>query len=220
MVDLRLLELVQFTGAAVLILITLTTLCIQFARKKSQYMRTMILTWTALMAMTSFKTVHVWLVPTPSESTDIWIFLETLSAILAGFSYIVLVDSLSRENIEPIKLALFSCYIGTSLYVSVTNPALGQSFFIIGIQALMGFTWFYYCARIFRNAPKSLKFYAGLNLLGSSSVFCAIILGASGLSALSPGCEWVAIGLGNLCTTIAFVKREQLAFCSPFGSFA
>ncbi|HMF31743.1 MAG TPA: hypothetical protein VKK79_10025 [Candidatus Lokiarchaeia archaeon] len=216
MVDFRFIQLVDYTLGASVILITLATLCIQFARRKFRYMLTMILTWAFSMAMTSFATIHVWLNPNPSTITDLWGFLETIFAILMGFATIVLVDSLSRESVEPIKLSLYSVYIGTSLYVSFTNPVLGQDFFIYGIQAITGFIWFYYCARIYRNAPKSLRFYGGLNLFGSTSVFAAIVLGVSGISTIFPGIEWVAISGGYLLTTIAFIKRDQLAFLLPF----
>ncbi len=216
MADLRFIQLFNHTLAAAVILLTLAILCIQFARKKSRYMGTMILTWACIMAMTTFNTIHVWLNPVSLETIDLWGYLETIFAILAGFANILLVDSLSRENVEPIKLSLFSCFVGTILYVFITNPLLGHNFFIYGIQATMGFIWFLYCVRIFRHAPKSLKLYASLNLIGSTTVFAAIGLGISGITTIFPGIEWIVVSIGYLFTTIAFIKREQLAFLLPF----
>ncbi len=216
MVDPRFLEILFFTTAASIIFITLATLCIQFARKKSRYMGPMILAWAATMAMAVFKTVNVWLNPLYETVPYVWLYLEAMAAIFACFATIYLVDSLSREQIEPYKLAVTSCYIGISVYVFFTVPEFGQTFFIYGIQAMMGLVWFYYCIRIYRSATKSLKTYAMLNLIGSCNVFAAIGFGVSGISNQFPGIEWLAVSLGYLSTTIAFVKREQLAFLLPF----
>ncbi len=177
----------------------------------------MIFAWAAIMAMAVFKTINVWLNPL-YETVVIgpWFYFEMVAAIFACFTTIYLVDALSREHLEPIKLALVSCYVGITVYVFFSNPALGQTFFIYGIQALIGQIWFFYCIRIYLSATKALKSYALLNLLGSCNVFAAIGFGVSGISNQYAGIEWLAVSIGYFFTTIAFVKREQLAFLLPF----
>lgn len=149
------------------------------------------------------------------------------------FSIMFLVDSVSRQSIDPKKLfvstIVSTCFVifafdtnavkinksfhgGTTLAMSGRFDIAGSSLFL-----LAGLFWLYYMAKIYINAPQSIKKDAGINLLG------AIIAGpgstvafASGFVWIVPGADYACIALGALTCAYAFMRQPKLGYVLPF----
>ena len=149
------------------------------------------------------------------------------------FSIMLLVDSISRKNVDPWKLIavtiVSTCLIVFSVdsnaviinkdFFGESAPALSGRFDLAGsaIFIIAGFFWLYYMAKIYINAPLSIKRDAGINLLG------AIIAGpgaaiafASGFVWILPGTDYACIAIGALTCAYAFNRQPKLGYVLPF----
>ncbi len=149
------------------------------------------------------------------------------------FFIMLLVDSISRESIDPFKLSVVMIVstlafafglekdvirlnvsklgeTGPSV-VGKFNYALAASFLVFSIL------WFYYFLILYLKSPKSLKRIAFINLLG------AIIGGplaglayTTGIVWYLPGTDYFLIAIGALLTTYSFSKEPKLGYILPF----
>ncbi|MFX0139054.1 MAG: hypothetical protein ACFFDN_35765 [Candidatus Hodarchaeota archaeon] len=150
-----------------------------------------------------------------------------------AFSMSLLLDSLTKESYDPLKL-IFITTFSTALFIFSLNPNLTNFFFFpngeitlaatgpyrISISILTGFTgflYFLYMLRIHLNAPKNLKFYSLLNLVGGILVgIGGPLVVLTGLNLIIPGIEAFFTAGGALFCSISFVNRPKLAYILPF----
>ncbi len=150
-----------------------------------------------------------------------------------GFFIALLADSIDKESIEPTKIALFTA-LSASVFIFSLDPDLvipdsfpnGDSTLALAgelriavstLAFLTGCTIAYYMAKIHLNAPKNLRFYSGLNLVGAIMTgILSSILVAVGISMIIPGSALAIISCGALLMSIAFVAQPKLAFVLPF----
>ncbi|MFX1511776.1 MAG: hypothetical protein ACFFCQ_04255 [Promethearchaeota archaeon] len=145
----------------------------------------------------------------------------------------LLSDSISRDSIEPIKIAVISV-VSVLLFIFSLEPDSviidqfrngDETFAMTGdlriaasTQALIiGLTLVYYMGKIHLNSPKNLKFYSSLNLAGASLMgIVSSIFVALELTMEIPGVTLATISIGSLFISIAFISQPKLAFVLPF----
>ncbi|MHA1316848.1 MAG: hypothetical protein ACTSRR_05905 [Candidatus Heimdallarchaeaceae archaeon] len=156
-----------------------------------------------------------------------------LVTIPLTFFIMLLVDSISRESIEPFKLSIVMIVSTLAfafgleknvvalnvsklgevgpIVVGRFNYALAASFLVSSVL------WFYYFLVLYLKSPKNLRKIASINLLG------AIIGGplaglayASGIVWYLPGTDYFLIAIGALLTTYSFSKEPKLGYILPF----
>ncbi len=159
--------------------------------------------------------------------------LSTYFFIPIAFSMCLLLDSITKETFDPLKL-IFSTIFSTSLIIYSFNPNLINYFFFpngeislvvtglyrFSISVLVGFTgflFFLYMTRIHLNAPANLKFYSSLNLVGGFLVgIGSPLVVITELNLIIIGIEDYFSAAGALFCSISFVKQPKLAYIMPF----
>lgn len=142
--------------------------------------------------------------------TNIEIYrLAILANIPIMFSIMLLVDSISRQDIDPRKLFVMTIVMTATIifsfdsnaikinvsYLGEHAPALAGRFDVAGsaLFLLGGFFWLFYMAKIYIHAPKNIKKDALINLIG------AIIAGPGAALAFSSGFVWYLPGTDYVC---------------------
>ena len=221
------------TGTIILFLATIPELIALFIsvqgylRKKYPHFIYMSLTWFFMFIGTFLLTISYLNVDTS---------LYRIAIIANGpitFSIMLLVDSISRQNIDPLKLFITTiattCLVVFAFepnsvkindsYLGEKAPALAGRFDIAGslIFTLAGLFWLFYMAKIYIHAPANIKRDAGINLLG------AIIAGpgaalafATGFVWILPGTDYACIAVGALTCSYAFMKQPKLGYVLSF----
>ncbi len=150
-----------------------------------------------------------------------------------AFSMSLLLDSLTRESYDPLKLT-FVAIFSTALFIYSLDPNMTNYFFFpngevtlaatgsyrIAISILTGFTgilYFAYMLRIYLKSPKNLKLYASMILLGGITLgIGGPLVGITGINVIIPGIETFFTAGGALFVSISFVKQPKLAYVLPF----
>jgi hypothetical protein len=77
--------------------------------------------------------------------------------------------------------------------------------------------WLYYMIKINVKAPKKIKFYSRLNLLGAILAGPgSILIFATGFVWVLPGTDYFFIGIGALLCAVAFAREPKLGYVLPF----
>jgi hypothetical protein len=150
-----------------------------------------------------------------------------------GFSMSFLLDSISKDTVEPIKIAVVSAISALLIYSSLEENAIiplpltggyigwdwNGSFklSILLISAYISIAWFYFCLKIYINSPKNIKLHAFFLLWGAFFVgILPLILVATNLNILFLGSEAICMSIGAIICTIEFAKFPKLIFILPF----
>ncbi len=186
----------------------------------------MVLAWFSLLIMNIGRVI------TEISMRSELFLLYLYPFISLGFFTILLLDSISRETIDPKKICLFSilatAYVIFSLepnaIIQITFPNMESSFTWSGNLAIsgilfigyIGFLLAYYTIKIFLSAPKNLQ-YSVLFLVGGPiiGIFVPITM-LLRLHYIIPGSNGVFFAVGTLLMTIAMYKHPQLAYILPF----
>ena len=162
-------------------------------------------------------------------------YLIFLVWIPTGYVVVLLLDSFSRESVDPRKIllitglstALLIFSFEPNIIVSYTYPtgekafanAMGRPFtYSFALLTLsIGGLFAYYTYKIHINVPQSLNFYSRINLTGAITmgVITPIIVGL-GIEKMIPAINMITMAIGALTMTIAFLKEPKLAFILPF----
>jgi len=153
--------------------------------------------------------------------------------IFQGYCVLILLDIVARKSIDPIKLTFFSLLSGMAIIFSYESSAIilyrfpngeisiGSSgnfrLVIFFIALFQGILLVYFFFKIFWKAPKNLKSFSLLNLIGA--VLVSIIPGIFylvGMTMVLPGCVMLLFGIGTLLISIAFVFQPKLSYILPF----
>jgi len=149
------------------------------------------------------------------------------------FFIVLLMDTISRETLDPRKLFIITivssfvlvfafdenAVIMNTSALGEVAPALNGRFLIAGssLFIISGVLWFYYMLQIHLKAPKKLKKISSINLIGATIAGpSAAIAFASGLVWILPGTDYMMIGIGALICTYSFVKQPKLGYVLPF----
>jgi len=163
-----------------------------------------------------------------------WILVCSYLWIPIAFFISLLLDSISKDRIEPIKIGVVSGISVLLVYSSFESGAIvplgplqggymgwdwGGTFkiSIILISAYVTIAFFYFCMKIYLNSPKTTKKHAFFLLIGSIFIgIIPLILVATNLNILFLGSEAISMSIGAIICAIEFGWYPQLIFILPF----
>jgi len=200
----------------------------QYKRQQNLFVVFFGLTWMSLMFWTIIQALaYVF-------DSSMLFRLHIFALIPSGFFEILALDSISRENIDPLKVMILTA-ISAIIIIQLLDPnailsiltfenqlsftPVDNLYTMIGILALfIGITYFYYMLRIYIHAPAKLKMSARVNLLGAIFIgFGTPIVAILGLDKiLFPGLDALMAGIGGIISAYMFSRNPQLAFILPF----
>ncbi len=159
-----------------------------------------------------------------SEEQNFFNLLENLSLIPGFLGMLALIDSVSRDAIDPRKFSIAMLVLGADamLFIVYFNSAtlvVVPILIVATIGLVFGIAWFYFCILIYRNVPKKLKRPALLNIIGAFLVSIMYIIAnryITGLSKTIPSIDRMFQAVGALIHAVTFAKYEQLFYVLPF----
>jgi hypothetical protein len=150
-----------------------------------------------------------------------------------GFSLIILLDSLTRTSIDPIKIGLISAISAAVFITSLQPDSIGTIEFPNGEQGMVATGGFlisqiilyliegglavYYTAKILINSPSKLKFSSRLFFSGAFTLgIVAPLTVGIGLNLYLPASDALFVAIGTLLISISIVRQPKLAYILPF----
>lgn len=156
-----------------------------------------------------------------------------LYAFVGGYFLILGIDSISRESVDPAKMAIWTGLIATVVFFffqpgsfgahtfpngdkSVTTTGIYQ--YVVNLYAFFPILlYIFYGIKINRLAPPQVKADSRLFLAGAIiTTLWPGIFALTRLSLLIPGIHMIGIAFGSLLISIAFARQPKLAFILPF----
>ncbi|MFW9914813.1 MAG: hypothetical protein ACFFGZ_04295 [Candidatus Thorarchaeota archaeon] len=163
-----------------------------------------------------------------------WLFRVHIYLFIAVAYFVILLsDSIDKETADPIKISLVTGLSALILFTSLDSSSVIQDEFRNGdstlamagdfriatsaLALLTGLTIVYFMAKIHWHAPRNLKKYSSLNLLGAIllGILSSLAVG-SGLTMEIPGIASAFISSGALLMAIAFVSEPKIGYVLPF----
>ncbi|NVM03714.1 MAG: hypothetical protein HWN67_15390 [Candidatus Helarchaeota archaeon] len=164
-----------------------------------------------------------------------WIGMANCFHILILAFLILLIDSISRENMDPLKILILGM-ISTAIFLTTLEPKISDyhiwsngniSLFLDGnflisvataiIIECIGFI--YFMAKIYWNSPKKLKYYALISFIGA--IILAPVSGVLYFLGIMwnyfPGIQFISMAIGAMLYSFAFKQQPKLAFILPFS---
>jgi len=159
--------------------------------------------------------------------------IALLISSFADICFLGKVDTLKRESVEPIKLAILSMLIvmGVIFIAFFPNAVYISTFVsgdltvkydlylgaIIGLQYLLPVVYYViYTKELLAKAPQSLKHDATRYFLGVFFCLIAIITMISGIMQVLPGILALLGAIGAVLMVSAYGKQPKLLFILPF----
>ncbi len=156
-------------------------------------------------------------------------YLGAYITIPLAFFAVLFFDSISREGVSLLKMLVITV-LSTVKCVLLLQPGavqtypnpggfekLGLNSLLLSVGSILTFTlgvWYvYFTARIYRNAPTSMRRYSSMSLIG------AIAMGLAGpvVALFSVNLVIIlSVGIGTLLTSVAFTRMPHLAYILPF----
>ncbi len=156
-------------------------------------------------------------------------YLGAYITIPLAFFAVLFFDSISREGVSLVKMLVITV-LSTVKCVLLLQPGavqtyldpdgferLGLNSLLLSVGSFLTFTlgvWYvYFTARIYRNAPTSMRRYSSISLIG------AIAMGLAGpvVALFSVNIVIIlSVGIGTLLTSVAFTRMPHLAYILPF----
>ncbi|MCP4761779.1 MAG: hypothetical protein GY870_08355 [archaeon] len=141
---------------------------------------------------------------------DILIFFSNFFMIIMGFFIVLLLDTVSRDTVDPIKMVI--------LFVTGTIVLLTgfRVVFYFDIFIQYGF-WLFYMIKIYKNSPPKQKYHALLAVIGLILIgVVAPILDAFLIFEIIPAIDAYFIGIGSILMAISFKLAPKLVLIPPF----
>jgi len=167
------------------------------------------------------------------NTLEILFLLNIYLFIPIGFCISLFVDSITRESVDPFKITILNIlssaviiaslipgsheviilynntwYINTFIFFRITISIL---IFVIGIMFV------YYLVRMHMDAPKNLKYYSKVAVIGGVIMgVVAPLTSATGLTSIIPGIHILTLAIGGMICVMIFTKQPKLAYILPF----
>jgi hypothetical protein len=159
-----------------------------------------------------------------SDLHNFFNLLENLSLLPGFLGMLALMDSVSRDAIDPRKFSIAMLALGADamLFILLFNdPDLVVLPIIImaNIGLVVGLGWLYFCIMIYKNVPASLKRPALIVIVGALFVSVMYVVSnryISGLSKYIPSIDRIFQAVGALLLAVIFAKYDQLCYVLPF----
>ncbi len=156
--------------------------------------------------------------------TFLWHIYMVMPIALLFFLLLTL-DSISRDSVEPIKMIVFSAVSASTITLYVfrdLDPLIVgvYGFSYILLTLIPAFIWLYYTVRIYIKAPKDLRKYSTINLIGGVLIGIltpyAVVYGFNIFIVNIPALNMLLISVGLLLSAYAFAKEPKLSGILPF----
>lgn len=166
-------------------------------------------------------------------SSEILWFLCCYAYLPLGFALVILLDSLTRVSIDPIKIGIISALSAAVIITSFEPNSVGTILFPNGEQGMVATGEFliaqillylvegglavYYSLKIMLKAPSQLRFSSRLFFFGAFTlgIIAPISVGV-GLNMLIPASDALFVALGTLLCSVSIVREPKLAYVLPF----
>jgi hypothetical protein len=167
-------------------------------------------------------------------SLEIWFYrISIWSLIPTGILLTILIDSMIRTRLDPIKLIIISILCTLVIFSSLIDGSISEfvfdngesSYQMVGVLRIsqtllnlfMSILWVYYCIKLYISSPLQIKSIALINLVGGIVLgIITTILIITGITLIIPGIYLFSFGIGILISTYALTKEPKLAFILPF----
>jgi hypothetical protein len=193
-----------------------------FLKKKYRPSLYMAIAWFGFMLEAAFYTVKYFF----KTTSDLHVFfnlLENLSLIPGFIGMLALIDSVSRDAIDPRKFSVTLLVLGADamLFIVYFNSELVivPIMIVATVGLVFGIIWLYFCILIYQNVPASLKRPALLNIIGALLVSIMYVIAnryISGWSRYIPSIDRMFQAVGALMHAFIFGKYDQLFYVLPF----
>ncbi len=206
-----------------------------FLRDKGRHALFFTLSWLAFLIWIFFEALRCFI-----NSIFLIYAIGFASNILAYFLTLFL-ESIRKEKISRLKMGLI-VILGTIKLIILSLPGsiieyrypdnevtlrANELGYIIAtlLVLLVGFWYFYFMVRIYKNSPSSLKYIAGINLSGGMllGIISPVVMFFWTLNFVNkPVIDILSdifLSSGILLTTYAFTRQPQLAYILPFKVF-
>lgn len=178
--------------------------------------------WACFMLEALFYTIKYTYVK-DSQPHQVFNLLENLSLVPGFISMIVLLDLISRDTIDPRKLAPALLVLGLTsalfLMLFTTDLVIVPIIVVANIGLIVGGSWLYFFIMIARNVPPALRKPALLNVVGAFLVSVMYVVASrhvSGLSRFIPSIDRIFQATGALIQAITLARHDQLLYVLPF----
>lgn len=166
------------------------------------------------------------------SSEILWLFC-CYAYLPLGFALVILLDSLTRVSIDPIKIGIISALSAAVIITSFEPSSVGTIIFPNGEQGMVATGEFliaqvllylvegglavYYTLKIMMKAPSQLRFSSRLFFFGAFTlgIIAPISVGV-GLNMLIPASDALFVALGTLLCSVSIVQEPKLAYILPF----
>jgi len=159
--------------------------------------------------------------------------LNGLSAIPVFYAIILGADAITRETVDPIKVAVVTGAVVALFFLAMqpgsvenwTFPNGDKSLAMGGliqyvypaIEMLVLFVPWYHAIAIHRQAPPSMKRYSATYLIAWTIILWGVcVVTLTRLSLIIPGIQALMIAFAILLVSVVFVRQPKLAFILPF----
>lgn len=164
-----------------------------------------------------------------STSIEFFGYLTSISTIPLAFFTILFLDGITRDTIDPLKIAIVSSLsmakiifmaqpgsVFLTLHEGVESLSLSDPLLFSGtiLMLLLGIWYVWFMGRIYIHAPRTIRGYARLGFTG------AILMGVGAPIANMLDINlFLFTGIGALLTAYAFSRQPQLAYILPFQAY-
>ncbi|MEX2683365.1 MAG: hypothetical protein Q6373_017445 [Candidatus Sigynarchaeota archaeon] len=194
-----------------------------FMKKRYRSSKYIAIAWFCFMLEAAFYSAKYFFEKT-SDIHSFFNLLENLSLIPGFLAMLALIDSVSRDTIDPRKFSIAMLVLGadaTLFVITFNSPELVvvPILIVVSFGLLVGVAWFYFCIKIYRNVPRSLKRPALINIIGAFLVSIMYILTnkyIGGFSKVIPSIDRIFQAVGALMHAVVLMKHDQLCFTLPF----
>ncbi len=156
-----------------------------------------------------------------------------LFGFVTGYALLLGIDSISREAVDPVKMAIWTGLIATVIFFFFQPDSFAEHTFSNGDKSLTtagiyqyvvnvyefypALLYIFYGLRINRRAPPKLKTDSRLFLAGAIiTTLWPASLALTRISLVIPGIHMIGLALGSLLISISFARQPKLAFILPF----
>ncbi len=183
----------------------------------------MAIAWFGFMLEAAFYVVKYFF-DVGSDPHMFFNLLENLSLIPGFLGMLALIDSVSRDSIDPRKFSIALLVLGADallfiIYFNNSELVIVPILIVATVGLVFGVIWLYFCILIYRNVPRSLKRPALLNIVGAILISIMYIIAnryISGLSKYIPSIDRMFQAVGALMHAFIFGKYDQLFYVLPF----
>lgn len=183
----------------------------------------MAIAWFGFMLEAAFYAIK-YLFEKTSDMHLFFNLLENLSLIPGFLGMLALIDSVSRDTIDPRKFSIAMLVLGADAMLFIvtfksTELVVAPILVVVTFGLAVGIAWFYFCIVIYRNVPRSLKHPALINVIGAFFVSIMYIVAnkyIGGLSKVIQSIDRMFQAVGALMHAIIFAKHDQLCYTLPF----